>query len=396
MLVLAAGLGALLFNVFRSPVVTVATVRKGPAVATVYATGYVEAKERRSLKPPRAAIIEKICVHEGAEVRAGDVLIVLRDSPLESRRVAATAKAKGLQDKLGADSSYRRSWEARIAELTQTAQQARERAERLKKQLGSGGVSRDDFDEAEARAVAAHERLTTMQRDAEQTLTDLSNSLTAALAELETVAAQDRDNKILAPIDGVVLRVNAEEGEFASVDRELIKVGDLRHLIIECEVNEDDIASVSIGAGVLVRLAGDNSNMVGGSVYEILPDAVRATKSYVVRVDFKDAVFEAAKSGSLGGRTRLKDGNEPLSGMTAELGIVSREVPSTLVFPRSALTINGTVFVVDGGAVREIKVETGVQNFSVVEAKAGLKEGDRVATSGVANLKDGQRVSPQE
>ncbi|KAA0216194.1 HlyD family efflux transporter periplasmic adaptor subunit [bacterium] len=396
LIILAAGTGALLFNLFKATRVDVARVTRGPAVATVYATGFVEAKERRSLKPSRAGIVDRILVSEGSEVKAGSLLVVMRDSALQARQQAAQAQVQALREKLAPDSSYRKSWEARIAELSRTAQQARERAERLKKQLGAGGVSRDDFDEAEARAVAAEERLVTMRRDAEQTLSDLASSLSVAQADLDVVAAQERDNRVLSPIDGVVLAVHVEEGEFAGLDRELVKVGDLRQLIIEGEVNEDDISGVRVGAEVLTRLAGYDETLVKGRVYEILPDALRATKSYLVRCSFVDAEFVPAGELKLAGRTRIHDDIEPFSGMTAELGIVTRRVESTLVVPRTALTVNGSVFVVDGATVREVKVTTGVQNFNVVEAKSGLNEGDVVAVSEVANLKDGARVIPRQ
>lgn len=396
LIIVTAGAGALLFNLFKATRVDVARVTRGPAVATVYATGYVEAKERRSLKPSRAGIVDRILVSEGSEVKAGSLLVVMRDSALQARQQAAQAQVQALREKLASDSSYRESWEARIAELSRTAQQARERAERLKKQLGAGGVSRDDFDEAEARAVAAEERLVTMQRDAEQTLSDLASSLSVAQAELDVVSAQERDNRILSPIDGVVLAVHVEEGEFAGLDRELVKVGDLRQLIIEGEVNEDDISGVKVGAEVLIRLAGNDETLVKGQVYEILPDAVRSTKSYVVRCSFVGAEFAPTGDLKLAGRTRINDNIEPFSGMTAELGIVTRRVESTLVVPRTALTVNGSVFVVDGATVREVKVTTGVQNFNVVEAKSGLNEGDVVVVSEVANLTDGARVIPRQ
>ncbi|MCL4729663.1 MAG: HlyD family efflux transporter periplasmic adaptor subunit, partial [Planctomycetes bacterium] len=204
------------------------------------------------------------------------------------------------------------------------------------------------------------------------------------------------DDVIAAPLDGVILRLPWKEGEFAAAGAELALVGDVRELIIEAEVNEDDIRRVRLARPVFVRLAGYDHVKVMGEVYEILPDADRATKGYTVRVKFAEATFVPVPGSKLRGATRVAQDVEPLSGMTAELGIVFAQARDRLVFPRQALTPENTVFVLRDGRVHETKVTLGLVNFSHCEAVSGLSADDVVVTSGVRELKDGMRVRARE
>src|SRR5690606_11603005 len=124
----------------------------------------------------------------------------------------------------------------------------------------------------------------------------------------------------------------------------------------EAEVNEDDIGNVQLERSVNIRLAGFDSLLIKGSVYEILPDADRSTKGYTVRVNFTNARLIEGLRGPLSGRVELEGEVRPLSGMTAELGIVVDRKLKAITFPRPALTPNNTVFVVKDGHTVETRV----------------------------------------
>ncbi len=398
-----AGLFAVLGAMFKPVEVTTETVRIGPAVETVYATGYVEARERRILRAPRAAVIEEVypdqyatkprALREGDAVTQNQPILRLRDSALSARRRAAEAEVQRLTVELADGSPLRATWEAQISQAETTQKDDADRAARLEKQVASGTVTRDTADAANARAKVSASALAGLRQSYAKAIADLKAALTAATSELETVQAAEADNIIRAPLDGVLLRLPLKQGEFAPAGTELALVGDIRELIIEAEVNEDDIHGVTEGKAVLIRLAGHDERPVRGKVYEILPDADRTTKGYTVRVTFEAAnAFVAAPGSKLQGRTVLEDGVSPYSGMTAELGIEVRAQSAVLVFPRTALTPDNTVFVVRDGKAFETRVTLGLTNFRSCEAKSGLSDGDVVVTGGVNQLSDGARV----
>lgn len=401
--VVIAGVFAILNAAFNPGVHGVAAVRKGPAIESVYATGFVEAEQRRVLRAQRAAVVETIfaradgaTLREGDEVRAGQPILRLRDSTLESRRLAANTEIERISSQIAPDSPFSQSFAKRVSEASTAASDARDREKRLARQLESRGVSLDQYEAARTAAVVAEQRRDALQKDFDQALADLSAALKGARAALATVEASERDDLITAPLDGVILRLPLKAGEFAAAGTEVAMVGDVRSLVIEAEVNEDDIGRVRPGARVMIRLAGSDTERVDGEVYEILPDADRATKGYLVKVRFKDAKFVAQPGSQLRGRTVLPRDVAPLSGMTAELGVVTREKAEALVFPRAALTPDNTVFVVRDNAVAETRVSLGLVNFSTCEALSGLAAGDQVVVTDIRNLKDGARIRVKE
>ncbi|MCB9894419.1 MAG: efflux RND transporter periplasmic adaptor subunit [Planctomycetes bacterium] len=404
-LVLLAGVMAVLNAMFTPVEIEVGIVKTGKAMETVYATGHVEAREQRTLRAQRAGVIAEIynspatgkSFTEGDVVHAGDPILRLRDSALSARRDGAQAELTRVTEQVKEDSPYRQAYELRIGEARNTAEDARAREQRLKAQLETGGISRDAYDQAKTRADVAEQQLHQLKQEFEQVIEDLQAARTRAQAELDTINAAEQDDMFTAPIDGVILTLPLEAGEFASVGTELVKVGDLRDMILEAEVNEDDIGRVNGNAGVNIRLAGFEDTNIQGEVYEILPDADRTTKGFTIKVRFLNASLVANREEPLKGVIELESGARPLSGMTAELGIVVAERDGAMTIPRPALTPQNTVFVVgDNNKVSEVKVTIGLINFSTCEITSGLSVGDEVAISNLKDLADGTRVKKKQ
>lgn len=399
-----AGLLAILSAAFKPVEVETASVQVGPAQETVYATGHVEAADRRVLRAQRAAVIAhiydsprtKAMFAEGDVVHAGDPILRLRDSSLDARKNAAKAEIKRVSEQLAENSPYRKAFELQIGEANDRAKDTRSREQRLKAQLDTGGISRDAYDQAKTTADVAEQQLRQLQQQYAQALEDLQAAQTRAQSELDTLAAQETDDILTAPIDGVLLTLPLDVGEFAPAGTEVAKVGDLRRLIIEAEVNEDDIGRVQDDRKVNIRLAGYEKTLVVGRVFEILPDADRDTKGFTIKVEFSNARLVPVGNDPLKSYVEVEDTARPLSGMTAELGIVVASREGAVTFPRPALTLNNTVFVVRDGRVSEVKVELGLVNFSRCEAKSGLSDGDIVAVSNIKDLSDGARVTTKE
>lgn len=403
--ILLLGVFAVVSVLFKPVEIDVRAVQKGEALETVYATGRVEARERRVLRAQRAAVIAELFASprtgkpltEGDEIRAGEPILRLRDSTLIARKQAADAELKRVSEQLAADSYFRNAYALRIGEARNNAENDRAREQRLKAQLDSGGISRDTYDQAKTRADVAEQQLHQLTQEYAQVLEDLQAAQTRAQSELDTLKAQELDDIIRSPIDGVLLTLPLDPGEFAPAGTEVAKVGDLRKLIIEAEVNEDDIGRVAVDRTVKVRLSGFESTLVEGRVFEILPDADRATKGFTVKVEFSNAQWIPVQGSELLGWMEVEQGARPLSGMTAELGIVVKQTADAITFPRPALTVNNTVFVIgDDNRAREVKVALGLVNFSTCQALSGLNVGDKVAVSELNSLSDGTRVKPRE
>ena len=388
---LVAGAVVLVRRIVTPLPVRAAPVVRGTALATVFATGWIEARERRLLRPPRPAIVARVFRKEGEEVRAGEPLVELRDTACEQREERVRAELDRIVADLAEGSSLRRGAEARIREAGFAEQWAADEVARARPLFDQQLMEQRAYSQLVANGQMAAEHRRSAEQELAQTLEQRATSQRQLAAELETLHANTTDDRIVAPFDGVVLLRFAEEGESVNPERDLMKFGDLRDLLVEGDVDEDDVARVKIGQRVLIRLAGDVTAPVPGEVVELFPDANRATRSFRVRVRFVDASFVA--DGRLGLRGRLKSGaRDVVAGTSVELGIVVEQKDDALVIPRAALTARGTAFVVEGGRARERTLELGIRNFDRCEVVRGAVAGELVAIEKLAELGDGRRV----
>lgn len=389
---LGAGGFALWQRFGRPREVVTAEVARGPVVQTLFATGWIEPRERRMLRPSRLGVVERIFAFEGAEVRAGAPLARLRDTARANRQASVQAELDRLDDDLAGESALRRAAQARIAEARVQAEWAASELARGEALRAEGLLEARALQELAAQRDAAAQRLALAEQDLVHTLAGLETRRAQAAAELDVLRAAESDDLLRAPFDGVVLARFAEEGETVHPERDLLKFGDVRSLWVEGEVDEEDAAAVAAGQRVLVRVSGDESALVEGCVLELFPDSNKLTRSYRVRVGFPGATFEPHGAHGLAGVTRAPGGRVLLVGSSCELGIVAGEAHDAAFFPRAALTMRDTVFVVEQGIARERAVLLGLRNFERVEARAGVVPGDAVVVDGLAGLADGARV----
>jgi multidrug resistance efflux pump len=206
--------------------------------------------------------IVAIEVEEGDAVKAGQVLARL-DDRLAHARLAATeaalaqAKARYLMARRG---PRREDLAATRAEADAAAAVAEHRgAEQARtERLGSVGAvatSVVDADGAAARVARAQASAATARYEslAKGTRTEQVEEAAAAiaLAQSEVDAAKVAlDQTVLrAPSDGVILRRTAEVGAIVTltIPVPVVTLADLRQLEIRAEVDEADVAAISLG-----------------------------------------------------------------------------------------------------------------------------------------------------
>ena len=312
--------GAVYWNFGRPIAVTAARVERGNAAEIVYATGAIEPVRWAKVTPLVKGRIVERCRCEGKEVKAGDVLARLDDKE---------------------------------AQATLTELKAREGFSKREVERQSELIARN------VTTAQAHER-------ALSELRSIQALITAQTERLENY-------KLVAPMDGVVLREDGEVGEIVDSLNVLYRIGLPKPLQVVAEVNEEDIPRVWNGMKVLLRTDAFLNQPLEGMVSEITPAGDPVAKTYRVKVALPD--------------------DTPLRiGMSVEANIVTREKADVLLVP-SAAVVDGHVFVIEGFRVHRRKVETGVRGTRATEVVSGLKEGDIVVASVPSGLADGARVS---
>jgi multidrug efflux system membrane fusion protein len=311
--------------------VAVATVNNEEHQPRLVLSGRTEADKKVTVVSRTQAIITELRVKRGDRVKAGDVLAVLTDDG----RNAQLQQARALV------TQRRAEFEART-------------------QL----IERGNLPKLDANNISAQ--------------------LRAAEAALAQAEAEIERIRIVAPWDGVVDSVSAEQGQFLMLmpnmgqgagGNEIARMISLDPIIAIVEVSEKKMGSIRVGEEAELRLV--SGDVVKGKVRYISKSAAATTRTY--RVD-----IEAANPD-----------NKIPDGITAEVAILMAKVQAAKV-PRSALTFSaqgklGVRAVDDQNKVVFIPVELvdDEQQFMWVK---GVPSGTRVIVQGQDFVREEQIV----
>lgn len=383
----------ILFNFFRSSDKSVKVVQgevnRGKLVSIVSGPGKVQPTSSVDISAYVIGEVVEVAVEEGESVSAGQLLLRLDDTQYyqDLRR----AEAALLQASSALDLAKRQLDEAR---------DVYRRQESLYKE---GLISDAEFDMA-----------TTAYKMLESNYTSALATYSQAQATL--VAARDAYSKTryTSPIDGIVARINIEEGEVAVpgtmniAGTVLLEVSNMGAMEVEAEIDEVDVVRVKVGQEARIEVDAFSDQVFKGTVMEI---ANTPNVSAVGSLSTDEATNFIVT-------VLLEDAPEELrSGMSATVDIITAtkedclQVPIQSVVRRDPdltredieeMKKKGTlkvedeklvegVFMVEDDKAVFVPVTTGIsdeQNFEVV---AGLNEGDTIITGSYKALRKLER-----
>lgn len=253
------------------------SVEAGPLQMT--AVGRIDAaQEARHLVAAVDGRIAAVHVRRGEAVHAGQLLVAIECSPLDSAipvRIAEASMSRAAADTVmeGARSEERAAAQARLVAAQSRAKDATDAMTRTEGLRDRGFVTLREIEArrnaaaaAEAEAAAQSAQLATLQNGprASETREAMARARGAA-AEVRSARAAAEQCHMRSPITGTVLQLLRREGEFsgASQGSPIIVVGNLDRLIVRAEVNERDAASISIGQTVTIWVEGGGTRWRG-------------------------------------------------------------------------------------------------------------------------------------
>jgi multidrug efflux pump subunit AcrA (membrane-fusion protein) len=204
----------------------------------------------------------------------------------------------------------------------------------------------------------------------------------------ETLAEFDDTTRLVAPDRGIVAKINYNVGETVNLGMPAIVVVNYGKSWVEAQIDEIDIASVKIGDKVKITSDVYPDKIYDGQIYWIAPLAELRKVGGRVKMDEESYVFPC-KIRFLGAHEELK------VNMSVNVDIVAKKSEKTLIVPREALFSKDDtsyVYTINKNRARQSKIDIGIRSFSSIEALAGVAEGDEVAVTNVAKLKDKGRV----
>ncbi|MCE9582733.1 MAG: efflux RND transporter periplasmic adaptor subunit [Planctomycetes bacterium] len=314
--------------------VKVVRVKRGMVEATATATsaGTVAAAQQAKLRPEGTGRVARIVHPEGDIVATGDPILEL-DSDVLRARLASALESVHVQD---AAKTTAVTWEV----YTETEFRRIEKMWKPARQEDTPMVSEQQYQEA-------HWRWDDARAKSASTVALLVESK-ARVAEIQV----EIDKMTLrAPFDGRITEMNVEIGETVAPTTELCEVQTSLRLEIEAPFDETDFGKIRVGMEARLSFDAFPDEPVKGVVSKIAPK-VTATKEKNRTVLVTVAIPAAGKLSP---------------GLSADVVIVTRQVPGATFVPTRCLRDGKYVYVVEGGKARRLEIKTGVSNWETTE-----------------------------
>jgi len=326
-------------NAAAAQSVAVTTPMATQLVRRLVATGSIQAWQEVIIAPEVGGYqVATMKVEIGDRVKKGQELATLSAGILESQVAIARAGVKQAE-----------------AALT-NSRAALGRGESMSI---NGSFARADLDTLRANSIAAEAALATAQ------------------ANLDAAELRLRYTHVLAPDDGVITARSAVVGQVVQAGTEMMRLLRQERVEWRAEVPEADMRTVRAGQTVSI-LTSEGSTLVG-KVRTVAPTVQSSNRTGLVYVDIP------ARSGAR-------------PGMFAR-GEIETGKAQALMLPLSAVLVQdgySYVFLLrEDSTIQRQRVQTGPVQGTQIEIVSGLAGKERVVSSGVAFLSDGQRVTVQ-
>ena len=334
----------------------------------VVLVGYLALQRIGSKSEDEVELLETVAVERGDVVRK--VMFVGTVQPVRltevksevSGRIIAVLVADGEKVKTG----------QLLLELDRT--EIESEIEALKREMVSDRLRLEQAERDEKRAADLHKRDFATDKETEDAVTTLrlaENELRIQEAKLITLEDRLGKTRIRAPHDGIVLNLDATEGEVmvgansVSEGDVPMKIADLGELLVEAEVSEVDLALLAVKQSANVAFPGMVGLSLDGRIQAISPSAV----------EDKDEVVFPVKVLLEGTDSRVKPGISALVQIEAERQENQLVVPVSAVFRDQN---EAFVFVQKEKTYEQRPIKLGLSAASQSVVLEGLEEGDEV------------------
>lgn len=336
----------------RMQQVMTGVVTSGRINEKISLTGNLKAKQMVDVTSRISGRITQVLVDTGLPVARGALIAVVEDDEIKQQIERSKASISVADASIG----------QREAELVN----AKMELNRKKQLVDQGILSKQELDALDMRLGVSQSQLELAKAQKRQ-----------SEAELRELNIRQGQTRIYAPISGIVARRLVDIGAMVGATNPIVTIVSVSPMVIETQVAERDITRIRRGAIVSVTVDSLANQTFVGKVMRIAPMLDPQTRNGMVEIEIpnRESMLKA----------------EMFARIVLDLGS-SRE---TLLLPRDALVYRGNqpgVFTIDNNIARFKPVDTGLMQEDNVELLGGLKDGDKVVTSGANLIKDGDQV----
>ena len=346
---------------------TVVDVVKASSHPTPYEVmGTVQPKTAATISAKVIGEIKKITVNEGDHVQKGQLLVSIEDRQIAAGlRQAEAGLREAKQGEQAAQSALKAAKaSATLADATY---------KRYKALLDSESISRQEFDEVEAKyqqAMSGLSQAKFMANAARERVNQAKEGVSAAKAIFS-------DTTLISPYDGVITARLVDPGDMAAPGAPLLKIEETGDMEVHLLLAESHIQNINIKDTVSVIFPShQNKHVINGQIVTIDPSADPATRSFLVKITMPE--ISGLRSGMFA-RVMIPVG---------ETGMIL--IPKTAVVSHGQLT---AIYLVDRDNIARFHlIRLGRKFGDDVEVVSGLHKDDRYVVNPDHSVVDGVKV----
>lgn len=321
----------------RPVIVEVEAVEAETFHRRVRGIGSLRAKQAVQIAAEAEGRVTDIVFREGQAVDAGELLIKINDTKLQSRLASTQAALKGARSELD------------FAERTY------ERFDRLRKE---NVVAVEDYDRKRADFLFAQAEVARLE------------------AEVELIGKQIADTRITAPFAGFLSTRMVDIGDMIAPGHPLVKLFS-RQLEIIFTVPERYISQVEYGQHVEIKVDAFPARIFEAKVTFISPEIDQSTRTFTVKAQLNNE------------NGLLKPGGFATAALTVEVLENEPVVPEEALI---ATRVGYILFVVENEVASQREVTIGLRRPGKAQVIDGVALDELVVVSGHMELDDGDRV----
>lgn len=366
-IVVGAGVLALLIWAFLPEAVAVETaaVSRRDLSVEIEAEGEAQIREVFTVSAPIAGKLQRIALHAGDAVQAGDV--VARIGPAAPALLDSRSRAVAEATEAAATAAVDLA-RAQLAQAEATLEYATSEADRARALFERATLSKQVLDNAvlaqrtaEAAVASAKANLAVRERER-----DSARAVLASGDGKDTCCIE-----IITPVAGRILRVATEDEQVVQTGTPILEIGNPEALEISVELLSRDAVRATVGA--VARIYGWGGPDLEARVERIEPAAV--TKVSALGIEEQRVEVILSLTGDREAWQGLGHGFRVLAGLRVWEG------KDVLTIPVGALFRDGSdwaAYVVRDGRAVLTRIVIGERNDSFAQVLQGLEAGDLV------------------
>jgi len=352
-------------------------VEYGGVLDRLTETGTIELVRSIDVKSKISGKIKQILVEEGEIVRANQLLAIVEPDPNQALQL------------YGKRAAVER---ARIEYLEREKEWERNQS-LFEKDL----IARQELEKFENLYHIAHNAYKQAQLEQQILEMEMTEASPADTSDPDTSEIMQLDDfRIVAPISGLVIASNVEQGEMVvtgissyMVGTTVFRIGDPSEMIVKSSISEVDLGRLREGLEVLIVADSYPEDSYTGRVKSIAPVGLIKQGESIVTFEVEIEILDPD--------ARLRQG------MSCDIDIVMDRRENVLVLPVEAVhevmrkDIEGEetsevdhvlAYRWKGEDFEEVRIELGLQSSNRVEILSGLNDGDEVSSEAGRKYKE--------